>query len=96
MSGIHSLGGLRRARLPALPKPEGTAKIPFGAGASEEGKTASRVPGPITAASMLEKLSRMGAPSPILLPPAESLSEDAGLLRGIRLSVAVSPDAAPG
>lgn len=75
------------------PEREGTATLRFGAGA-EEGE-ADYVRGLITAVSLPEMLSQMGESAPVVLMPAEASSEEASLLRGFRLSVAVSRDSVP-
>jgi hypothetical protein len=41
-------------------------------------------------------MAQMGETSPVLVMPADASDQDARLLRGFRLSVAIPPDAAPG
>ncbi|MBO1077332.1 hypothetical protein [Roseomonas marmotae] len=77
------------------PEPEGTATVPFGAGAQEEDEGIRYVRGLVTLISLPEMLSQMGESSPIMLMPAHASEQDASLLRGFRLSMAISPDAAP-
>jgi len=79
----------------AVPEPEGSATVPFGAGAQEEDEQTRYVRGLVTAISLPEMLSQMGESSPVVLMPAEASDQDASFLRGFRLSVAISPDSAP-
>ncbi|RKK04637.1 hypothetical protein EBE87_20770 [Pseudoroseomonas wenyumeiae] len=79
----------------AVPEPEGTMTVPFEAAAREEHDAASYVRGLLTAISLPELLSQMGESSPVMLLPANAADQDASILRGFRLSVAISPDAAP-
>lgn len=79
----------------AVPGPEGAATLPFGAGAQGEDEETRHARGLVTAVSLPEMLSRMGEGSPVVLMPADASDRDARLLRGFRLSVAVSPDSAP-
>jgi len=79
----------------AMPELEGTATVPFGTGAQEEDKETHYVRGLVTAISLPEMLSQMGEISPVVLMPADAPDQDASVLRGFRLSVAVSPDSAP-
>ncbi|MFT8244946.1 hypothetical protein [Roseomonas sp. BN140053] len=80
----------------AIPEPEGTAAVPFGAGTPEEDEEIRTVRGLVAAISLPEMMSQMGEASPILLMPADASDQDTTILRGFRLSVAISPDAAPG
>jgi hypothetical protein len=79
----------------AVPEPVGAVTVPFGADAGEEDEETRQVRGLVTAISLPEMLSQMGERSPVLLMPAEASGQDASTLRGFRLSVALSPDAAP-
>lgn len=79
----------------AVPEPGGTATVPFGAGPQEEDEETCYVRGLVTAVSLPEMLSQMGESSPVALMPADALDRDMRLLRGFRLSVAISPDSAP-
>lgn len=79
----------------AVPEPAGSVTLRFGAGAHADEAT-GYVRGLITLVSLPELLSQMGEAPPVLLMPAEAPDRDAGVLRGFRLSVAMSPDAAPG
>jgi hypothetical protein len=80
----------------AVPKPEGAATVPFGAGAQEEEDEATLyVRGLVTAISLPELLSQMGESPPVVLMPADASDRDASFLRGFRLSVAISTDALP-
>jgi hypothetical protein len=79
----------------AVPEPQGTATLLFGAGAQEEDEATRSLRGLVTAIGLPEMLSQMGESSPIMLMPAEAPDRDASLLRGFRLSMAISPDLAP-
>jgi hypothetical protein len=79
----------------AAPEQEGGATVPFGMGAQEEDEETRYVRGLVTAISLPEMLSQMGESSPVLLMPADAPDQDAGVLRGFRLSMAISPDSAP-
>jgi hypothetical protein len=79
----------------AVPEPEGTGAVPFGAGAQEDDEEIRTVRGLVTVISLPEMLSQMGESSPVVLMPAEASDRDASFLRGFRLSVAISPDSAP-
>lgn len=78
----------------AVPETEGTATVPFGAGPQED-EEIRRVRGLVAAISLPEMLSQMGEISPIMLMPADAPDRDVSILRGFRLSVAVSPDSVP-
>lgn len=80
----------------AVPDATGTATVPFGPGAREEDEETQRVRGLAAAIGLPEMLSQMGESSPILLMPADASDQEAVLLRGFRLSVAMSPDSVPG
>jgi hypothetical protein len=79
----------------AVPEPEGTATVPFGACTQEEDEETRYVRGLVTAISLPEMLSQMGESSPVVLMPADPSDRDVSVLRGFRLSVAISPDSAP-
>jgi hypothetical protein len=79
----------------AVPEPEGAATVLFGAGAQEEDGETRYVRGLVTAICLPEMLAQMGESSPVVLMPADAPDQDARLLRGFRLSVAISPDSAP-
>jgi hypothetical protein len=79
----------------AVPDPRGTATLAFPGIRDDDGEI-SYVRGLIAAVSLPELLAQMGEAAPVLVLPADALAGDAGLLRGIRLSVAIPPDAAPG
>lgn len=79
----------------AVPELQGAATVPFGAGAQEEDEEARYVRGLVTAISLPEMLSQMGESSPVMLMPADATEAEAGVLRGFRLSMAISPDSAP-
>ncbi|HEY8611245.1 MAG TPA: hypothetical protein VIL69_08145 [Roseomonas sp.] len=79
----------------AAPEPGGTATVTFVADARKEDEETRYVRGLVTAISLPEMLSQMGESSPVVLMPAEASDQDASLLRGFRLSVAISPDSAP-
>jgi hypothetical protein len=79
----------------ALPETRGATTVPFGMEALEEDAETRFVRGLVTAISLPEMLSQMGESSPVVLMPADAPEQDASSLRGFRLSVAVSPDAAP-
>ena len=78
----------------AVPETGGTVTMRFGAGAGEEDEETRHARGLVTAISLPEVLSQMGESSPVMLMPADALHRDATVLRGFRLSVALSPDAA--
>lgn len=81
--------------LTAVPELHGTATLAFGTGVHEEDEEISYARGLIAAIALPEVLAAMGEASPVLVLPADSSIGDAGILRGIRLSVALPPDAAP-
>ena len=93
--GGLSVRSFRTADHEAVPEPGGTATVPFGAGSQEEDEETRYVRGLVTAVSLPEMLSQMGENSPVTLMPADALDQDMHLLRGFRLSVAISPDSAP-
>ena len=70
--------------------------VAFRAKAQEEGVEVSSARGRIAAICSPEILAQMEEASLILLMPAEPSDEDVGVLHGFRLSVAISPAAAPG
>ncbi|WP_043834361.1 hypothetical protein [Muricoccus aerilatus] len=78
----------------AVPEPEGTATLPFGADAQEE-DAIRHVRGLVTAISLPGVLAEIGESSPVVVMPADPSEGEAGLLRGFRLSVVMSSDAAP-
>lgn len=80
----------------ALPEPRGTATLTFGQAIAEEGEELCYARGLIASIALPEVLAQMGEASPVLVLPAEPCVGDASLVRGIRLSVAIPPDAAPG
>lgn len=79
----------------AVPEVEGAATLVFGSGAQEEDEATRYVRGLVTAVSLPELLSQMGESSPVVLMPADASDRDASFLRGLRLSVAISPGSAP-
>lgn len=79
----------------AEPEPVGSAALPFDAAAPEEDEATRYARGLVTAVSLPGMLSQMGESSPVLLMPAEAPDGDASVLRGCRLSVAMSPSSAP-
>ncbi|WP_159351119.1 hypothetical protein [Roseomonas harenae] len=79
----------------AVPEPQGRATIPFGAAAQEEQEETRYVRGLVTAICLPEMLSQMGESSPVVLMPADASDQDASVLRGFRLSMAISPGSAP-
>ena len=79
----------------AVPEPQGTTTMSFGTATPEEDEEARLVRGLVTAISLPELLSQMGESSPVVLMPADAPQEEASLLRGFRLSVAMSPGSAP-
>jgi len=79
----------------ALPEPQGVVTVAYAAQAREEDEEARAVRGLVAAVGLPEILAEMGEASPILLMPAEAADGEAGLLRGFRLSVAISPESAP-
>jgi hypothetical protein len=80
----------------AAPEAEGMATVPFGAAAREEDEETRNLRGLVAAIGLPEVLLQMGESSPVLLMPADAPEGDAHLLRGFRLSLAISPDSAPG
>ena len=81
----------------AVPEATGALLVRFGvAGLPEEDAPTRYLRGLLTAASLPELLSQMGESSPIMLLAADAPSQDAGVLRGLKLLVAIPPDAAPG
>ncbi|WP_338661289.1 hypothetical protein VQH23_13685 [Pararoseomonas sp. SCSIO 73927] len=79
----------------AVPELRGAATLAFGAGIQEEDEEIRYARGLIAAIALPEVLAGMGEASPVLVLPADPSAGDAGILRGIRLSVALPPDAAP-
>ena len=79
----------------ALPEPEGTATLPFGADAREEEDMIRHVRGLVTAISLPGMLSEIGESSPVVVVPADASDGEASLLRGFRLSVVMSSDSVP-
>lgn len=79
----------------SVPEPGEAVTVPFDAAAREDDEETRLVRGLITAIGLPEMLAQMGESSPILLLPAEAPEREAGMLRGFRLSVAISPDSAP-
>ncbi|MBP0447849.1 hypothetical protein J8J14_24230 [Roseomonas sp. SSH11] len=78
-----------------VPEPGGTRTVPFGAGAQEDDEETRAVRGLVTAISLPEMLSQMGESSPVALMPADASELDGSVLRGFRLSVAISPSSVP-
>lgn len=78
----------------AVPEAEGTDAVPFGPPAAGESEAARIARGLVAAIALPEMLAEMGESSPVMLLTAEAPELDAGALRGLRLSVAVSPDEA--
>lgn len=93
--GLALRGFTLAGRDGALPEPEGTATLPYGPGHPEEDGPTRAARGLVAAVGLPEMLAGMGESSPILLVPADPAAGDAALLRGLRLSVAMAPDAAP-
>jgi hypothetical protein len=79
----------------AAPEVEGAATVPFGVCKQEEDADARYLRGLVTAISLPEMLAQMGESSPVALIPADASDRDASMLRGFRLSVAVSPESVP-
>lgn len=77
-----------------VPEPEGAATLSFGTNAQEEDEETSHVRGLVSAVSLPGMMSQMGEGSPVVLMPADAPDLDARLLRGFRLSVALSSDSA--
>ncbi len=93
--GLGARGFGIPAGVEAVPEAEGTVAVVYGANAPDEGEEARTVRGLVAAVSLPEMLSQMGESSPVMLMPAEAADGDARLLRGLRLSVAISPESAP-
>ena len=79
----------------AVPELEGGGEVSFGPGMREEDEETRFIRGLVTAVSLPDMLSQMGESSPVVLMPADASDADASLLRGFRLSVAISPDSMP-
>ncbi|MXP62130.1 hypothetical protein E0493_02025 [Roseomonas sp. M0104] len=79
----------------AVPEPKGAVTVSFGAHVQQEEEDTRSVRGLLTAVSLPDMMSQMGESSPVVLMPADAPERDASLLRGFRLSVAVSRDAVP-
>jgi hypothetical protein len=79
----------------AEPEPEEATALPFDATVPEEDEATRYARGLVTAVSLPGMLSQMGESSPVMLMPADAPDQDAGVLRGCRLSVAISPASAP-
>ena len=79
----------------ADPEPGESATLRFDATAAEEDEATRYARGLVTAVSLPGMLSQMGESSPVLLMPADASGQDVALLRGCRLSVAISPASAP-
>lgn len=80
----------------AVPEPSGALLVPFGIAESPEDAPTLYLRGLLTAASLPELLSQMGESSPIMLLAADASAQDVGILRGLKLLVAIPPEAAPG
>ncbi|WP_419899171.1 hypothetical protein [Roseomonas sp. USHLN139] len=78
----------------ALPEAAETIPLPFGTAAVEDTATLF-LRGLVAAVALPEMLAQMGEASPVLLLPAEPRQAERPLLRGLRLSVAMSPDQLP-
>lgn len=76
--------------------PAGDTALAFGGDPVPEAAAARALRGLAAAVALPEMLAQMGESSPVLLLPAEAPAEDALLLRGLRLSVALARDSAPG
>jgi hypothetical protein len=76
-------------------EPGETTALPFDATVPEEDEATRYARGLVTVVSLPGMLAQMGESSPVLLMPAEASDQDAGVLRGCRLSVAISPASAP-
>jgi hypothetical protein len=80
----------------AEPEPAETATLSFDATVPEqEDEVTLYVRGLVAAVSLPGMLSQMGESSPVMLIPADASDQDASVLRGYRLFVAVSPTSAP-
>lgn len=93
--GGLALRGFGLAGPGAAPELEGTATLPFGTGIGEEDAEGRWVRGLVTAVALPGLMAQMGESSPVVLVPAEAAAVEAAALRGMRLSVAVSPDSLP-
>jgi hypothetical protein len=93
-AGLAARGFRIAAGRDAVPEPQGTTAVAFGTAAAEDAET-RLLRGLVAAIGLPEMLAQMGESSPILLLPAEAGAEEASLLRGFRLSVATTPEAAP-
>ena len=80
----------------AVPEPTGALLVPFGVAGPPEDAATLYLRGLLTAASLPELLSQMGESSPIMLLAADAPAQDVSILRGLKLLVAIPPDAAPG
>ena len=79
----------------AEPERGDSLTLPFTEGRQPEPAETGYLRGLVTAIGLPEMLAQMGESSPVLLLPATPPLAEASLLRGLRLSVALSPDAAP-
>ena len=80
----------------AVPEPTGAMLLPFGSAVPPEDDATLYLRGLLTAVSLPELMAQMGESSPILLMSADASKQDAGALRGLKLLVAMPPDAATG
>lgn len=94
--GLAARGFSLAAGAAALPEPAGDTALAFGGHPVPEAAAARALRGLAAAVALPEMLAQMGESSPVLLLPAEAPAEDALLLRGLRLSVALARDSAPG
>jgi hypothetical protein len=78
-----------------VPEPAGNATLPFNATVLKEDEATRYARGLVTAVSLPGMLSQMGESSPVILLPADPSDQDASVLRGYRVSVAISSAAAP-
>lgn len=79
----------------SVPEPRASTTLRFGAGGHEEDEETLRARGLVTAVGLPQMMAQMGESSPVVLMPADAAGQDAALLRGFRLAVAISPESVP-
>lgn len=94
--GLAARGFSLAAGAAVVPEPAGDTALAFGGDPVPEAAAARALRGLAATVALPEMLAQMGESSPVLLLPAEAPAEDALLLRGLRLSVALARDSAPG
>jgi len=93
--GLSARGFAIGAGAEAVPEAGEAVTVAFGA-VAEEGEAVRAVRGLVAAVGLPGVLAQMGESSPVALTPADPGAGEAGALRGVRLSVATSPEAVAG